>query len=562
MDTKQIDALIRQVSDQKERWARLALRKKITMLEHLHEAAIATSEAQVNAALRAKRISSDDPRAGEDYLGGPFVFLRNTRLLLKSLRDIETGGTPQLIPHAVKTRRDGQVVVDVFPQDTLERALFNGFRAQVWMEKTVTPAMVREQMASFYRRDAAERKGKVSLVLGAGNVASIGPQDVLYKLFVEGHVCVLKLNPVNDYLGIYVEQIFDALIQEGFVRLAYGGADVGAYLCQHALIDEIHITGSAATHDAIVFGPGEEGRARKENRTPLNTKQITSELGNVSPVIVVPGRWTDKELRFHAENVATQMTNNAGFNCNAAKVIVTHAKWEQRTRFLDELRAVLRELPLRYAYYPHAEERYERFTSTHPQTEQFGARRAGVLPWALIPDVDATNGQEICFREESFCGVTAETMLPGNDVGEFLVNAVRFCNETLWGTLNACVIVDPLTEKQLGAQFDQAIAKLHYGSIVTNHWPAISYGFGSTTWGAYPGHTIYDIQSGIGIVHNTFLFDKPEKSVIYGPFHMPVKPPWFVTHRRMHKVARHLVEIEYKHRWSKVLPIAIQSLLG
>ena len=39
-----------------------------------------------------------------------------------------------------------------------------------------------------------------ALVLAAGNVASLGPRDVLSKLFVEGKVVVMKANPVNDYL--------------------------------------------------------------------------------------------------------------------------------------------------------------------------------------------------------------------------------------------------------------------------------------------------------------------------------------------------------------------------
>ncbi len=82
---------------------------------------------------------------------------------------------------------------------------------------------------------------------------------MLYKLLVEGQVCVLKMNPVNDYLGPFLEEAFGNLVRDGFVQLVYGGADVGDYLCHHPGIDEIHITGSAATHDAIVFGSGEEG---------------------------------------------------------------------------------------------------------------------------------------------------------------------------------------------------------------------------------------------------------------------------------------------------------------
>ena len=70
-------------------------------------------------------------------------------------------------------------------------------------------------------------------------------------------------------------------------------------------------------------GQGAEGARRKRENRPLLAKPITSELGNVSPIVVVPGEWSDADLDFHAENLATQMTQNGGFNCNAAKVIVT-----------------------------------------------------------------------------------------------------------------------------------------------------------------------------------------------------------------------------------------------
>ena len=56
--------------------------------------------------------------------------------------------------------------------------------------------------------------------------------------------------------------------------------------------------------------------------------------------------------------------------------------------------------------------------------------------------------------------------------------------------------------------------------------------------------------SGIGIVHNAFLFDAPQKSVVRAPFApfprslftgertlLPI-PPWFVTHRRADAVGR------------------------
>ena len=50
--------------------------------------------------------------------------------------------------------------------------------------------------------------------------------------------------------------------------------------------------------------------------------------------------------------------------------------------------------------------------------------------------------------------------------------------------------------------------------------------------------------SGSGAVHNTYLFDKPEKSVIRGPFRVFPKPPWFVTNTQQANLARRLVAFE------------------
>jgi len=130
-----------------------------------------------------------------------------------------------------------------------------------------------------------------------------GPLDVIHKLYCEGQVCLLKFNPANDYTGVFFEHAFADLIRNGFVATAYGGADVGEYLCWHDGIEEIHITGSHRTHDVIVWGSGEEGATNRGNGRPRLRKRITSELGNVSPVIVVPGDWSPADLRFHAERL-------------------------------------------------------------------------------------------------------------------------------------------------------------------------------------------------------------------------------------------------------------------
>lgn len=560
MNTNELDAKITLLRDNKDRWATLPIREKITMAKRLIDTNIAVAERQIQAAIKAKQIPSDSPLVGEEWLGGPLITVRNLRLLVDSLEQIASHGTPTLDPNAVHVRPDGQTLVDVFPTDNWDKMLYKGFTAQVWMQPGVTPQNLADTMAVFYKR--TQPSGKVALVLGAGNVASIGPLDVVYKLFVEGQVCLLKMNPVNEYLGPFIEEAFKEFFDQGFLQIAYGAGDVGAYLTKHDGIDEIHITGSDITHDAIVYGVGEEGKERKKNDDRLIDKRITSELGNVSPIIVVPGPWTQKDLDFQAANISTQLANNGGFNCNAARVIITHDAWNQRQPLLDALRKTLQKIPGRVAYYPGAEDRYETFLSANPTAEKVGKSGQGILPWALIPDVPSTDTDNICFTTESFCGVVSETSLSAKDTADFLNQAVDFCNNVLWGTLSASIIIHPETQKQLGQALENAIARLEYGSIVVNHWPALSYGLGVTTWGAHPGHTYNDIQSGIGVVHNTLLFDKPQKSVIYGPFRINPTPPWFVTNKNTPKIAQRLVTFEGKPsilNFAKLLPQVLRG---
>ena len=196
------------------------------------------------------------------------------------------------------------------------------------------PGVSRESLTFGQARAYADPTAHAgtALVLAAGNVAWLGPRDVVSKLFVEGKTVVMKANPVNDYLVPHWRRALAPLIDAGVLTIVEGGAAVGQFLTEHARIDEVHITGSDKTYDAVVFGTGPDGARRKAADDPALTKPVTAELGNVSPVIVVPGRWSIAELRHQAEHVATMLVNNAGFNCISARVVVTHAAWPRARR--------------------------------------------------------------------------------------------------------------------------------------------------------------------------------------------------------------------------------------
>jgi len=303
-----------------------------------------------------------------------------------------------------------------------------------------------------------------------------------------------------------------------------------------------------------VWGRGEEATARKERGEPRLTTPVSAELGNVSPIIIVPGTWTARELRYQAAHVATMLVNNAGFNCLTPRVLVTHAAWPQREEFLTALGDVLAQVPSREAYYPGARDRWSRFTEGRNDLRLFGDDNGVTLPWTLVAGVDPTDHDDMVFQVEAFCSLMAETALEANSTAEFVAAAVAFCNDVLWGTLSATVLVDPRTAKQaaVAAAIDHAMATLRYGSVGLNAWHALSFLAGTTTWGAYPGHPATDIRSGVGVVANTFMFADVDKSVVRGPFVAVPTPPWFVTKQRGAVAIRRLLDVQGGRGWRGV----------
>ncbi len=549
----QLDAVVARLAAKKNEWTRVSTAKRADYLERCIVKTLSVAPEWVKAACEAKGIALDSSRAGEEWLAGPMTTMRNLRLLAEAMR---YGGEPP-IPRQW-TRPDGQVVAEVFPQNTLDKLMYTGITAEVWLE----PGQKATQ-GKIYRdkRKGEAGVGKVALVLGAGNVASIGPMDALYKLFVDDEVVLVKTNPVNAYLQPFWEEAFRPLLDDGFYAVVRGGADVGEYLCNHPDIETIHITGSDRTHDAIVWGAGPGQEERKKLGQRKLEKPITSELGAVTPVIVVPGEWSESDLLFQARHVAGMVANNGSFNCNAAKILVTSAGWPQRARFLELVHAQLAKTPVRKAYYPGAQERYQGFLDHYPNAMPLGERTKDVVPWTILPDVPAEKG-EYALTNEAFCGVLAETQLEASDPSAFLEAATRFANEDCWGTLSCVVLIHPDTARQHARAFDAAIANLRYGGIGINAFAGVVYALVTPTWGAFPGHPLEDIRSGRGFVHNALLLDHPQKSVVRAPFRMSPTPAWFADHKTGNKLGPLITEFEAAPSFLKLpflLPVALRG---
>ncbi|MEU0193663.1 hypothetical protein ABZ250_27990 [Streptomyces afghaniensis] len=100
----------------------------------------------------------------------------------------------------------------------------------------------------------------------------------------------------------------------------------------HPKVRHVHMTGSAATQDAIVFGTGTEGTGRKKAGTPLLDKPATSELGGVSPTIVLPGGWSEADLRYQAEQIAPPRSSDHRSRPGGTRTSSDHGALRPRPR--------------------------------------------------------------------------------------------------------------------------------------------------------------------------------------------------------------------------------------
>lgn len=563
--TTTIDSAIEALRRGESEWARTPLRGRRELLDQIHANTAAHAQEWVAVAAGIKGLSMDSPLLGEEWSSGPYSLLTGVAALAETVLALEEGRSP-VDGYSLVEAPGGRTAVEVFPHGAFDWLLLNGFSAQVWSRPGVNAAAVRARAGLGQR--TPERTGGIGAVLGAGNIFSIAPLDVLYQLFADNRVVALKLNPITDPLLPVLEKIFAPAIDRGFVRILTGGADVGTALVNHPDVASVHMTGSAVTHDAIVFGTGAEGAQRKAAGTPLLTKPITSELGGVSPTIVVPGRWSDADLRFQAEHLATQRLHNNGYNCVASQVAVISADWPQKEQFLTELRVALDQAPARADYYPGSADRVGAARSTYANAQAVGPRAERTLITGLSP-----MKSEPALHTEYFAPVLGVVELPGS-ASEFLGEAVRVCNEEFVGTLGVNIIVDPGTAKSLGDELEVAVEQLRYGTVAVNAWTALGYLTARASWGAFPGHTLADVQSGIGVVHNALLIEEPERTVVRGPFRpapramihgefaLSPKPPWFVSNRTGASTMRLLTDFATKPRWSVLPGIFASALRG
>jgi len=434
-------------------------------------------------------------------------------------------------------------------------------------------------------------KGGVALVLGAGNQLPAVALDALHKLVVDGEVVLLKMNPVNDYLGPHIAAALAPLTFGGFLALAIGGADVGARLAADPRVDTVHLTGSASTYDALVWGPG-----ASKTGAPKLAKRVTGELGCVTPIIITPGPWSQSDLDYVAAELVAGAAHNAGHNCLAAEIVLTDASWPLRPAFLDALRAALNATPRRVAYYPGSAAKAAAFRAgAGPPVEDLGAPLPGagtldpaagvVLPWmlraGLAPDEvgGAGGGGEAGDRAarqpttlapltqartdtENWCGALQEVALPGTGGGAeaFLKAATAYANQRVAGTLSCVLFAHPATPP---TALEAAIAGLEYGCVCVNVSNVLGFSVPALTWGAHlPGGPPAAIGTGNVAAHNAYLLDGVQKSVLRAPWRVRPAHLWSPAHRNLEAACGAAVDFFAGPSVPGLLRVAAAALRG
>lgn len=544
----QATRVIEQVAAHAQEWWALEDGRKAKLLRACATALYAVRENWVRTACATKQLDPQSKLSGEEWIGGVAASLRALRLYAETLE----GRHPV---EALRFRSDASVpTVDVFPRSYSDRLMMPGLRVELELAPGTTTA----------ERYRAQRPG-LALILGAGNMDSILVFDLLDQLIRHKRVAVLKFNPINAAIRAPMEQAFSPLIEAGFLAFVEGGAELGAELSTHPRVEHIHLTGSNASFDAMVWGSDpDEARRRRAAQDPRIGASVSAELGAVTPVLVVPGAWSTNDLRFHARQVAAMAGHNASNNCNAAKLVVTARHWPQRAAFLKRLREELAALPQRSAWYPGAQDRWQRFRTEYPSAEQLGERaeplgeRAEELPWLFIPDVPLRRAQLAC-QAEAFCPVLAETSVAAQTPEEFLARVVAPVNEEVFGTLS-CAILAPAHTPALA--LETAIRGLRYGCVCVNTWPGLAFGLATPSWGAYPGHDLHRAGSGLGYVHEPLMLEGVIRSIVRAPFRPTRRPPFDPGHRQLPALGRAWARYEARPSPLRLAALALPAWRG
>ena len=487
------------------------------------------------------------PAEGEEWLGGPFASVLATQYYIKSLindDDLDEGNF-----------NNSENSYKVFPNNFIERITFPFINAKVYFNKSMSFEDI-NKFRGFSKRYDIEPS--ITLVLGAGNFSSIPYLDVLYHLITRRSVILLKLNPVNEYLKPVFEKVFKNFIERGYIIVTNGNINESKYMATHPGINHIHLTGSDKTYEDIVYGRELTGNERSiKTVSKINPKPITSELGNVTPIIIHPGKWSTSDIKYQARKIVTGKLNNNGFNCIAAQVVVLPDGWGHTETLIKYVKYYMNKAKDRKAYYPDS---IERLTKLEKDKSYERVNSLSCTTPHLTREIKAYNKYEL---DEVWSSTIYFRKIAYSNAEDYVKKSIDYCNNELWGNLGVSVIIKNHNNKFNKHITNSYIENLKYGTIAINEWAAIGYIIPQLPWGGFPGNKDNDIQSGQSVVHNSMLFESPLKGIVETKFRISrlIDPPWFITNRKSRRLFMNLTYFQINNTKINLIKLIFSALI-
>jgi len=399
-----------------------------------------------------------------------------------------------------------------------------GHEFELWTESATEGKSERKEFVN-------KQKKSTTVVLGAGNESNLTLIDTLQRCIIHRETVLIKHHPLRPYLLTPYGIILEPLIRRGYVaQVLDEGIPETTKLLSNPLVGHVHVTGSLQTEQAII---NTLSRTRTHQSELEIRDAVTSELGCVTPWILSPGVYDEKELKNVARMIVSAKKNFGGAACLCAQVLIIPKEWNQKNQFREALVAELKRQPGFPCYYPGSKERKKKMEEMYDSTQG----RSITVEAPLISGPGKSEEDQVVMLEcgtpdepgynsvglktEAFGPILAlvELSSSGSSEKAFIENvAAPFVNNktNIYGSLSCSVIV-PTSSKQDKFTLETSLASLEYGTVAVNTWTAMGYFamLKGCIWGGSPHDKTG--QSGTGYVGNQYGLAKPVKTVVYGP---------------------------------------------
>lgn len=468
-------------------WAKTSVIERLALLEQVQDnlKKYAVELGEVDAKMKNDLIGENVTSVPEG-MGTTVMPMANTLMGIHKLYEsLVEGKMPE--PISIKEIGTDLFEVQVFPihsKDKLAAAKQKGYLHIEGMPIQTNPL---------------DKPAGIIAVSGAGNYSS--SIEMAMALFLENKAVIHKPHKLNEATDQIWEKIFAPLIEAKAV--AFCDADQGREMAKLKGLHSIYFTGSTGVAHAI----------QNAASAPL-----VSECGGNNPCIIVPGKWSEKDIKRQAIQLASVGKLNGGAVCGRPQTIVTSKNWEQREQFLNELRKAIAEETFACSeHYPGVDKTKEAFLGNQPTAEILKPENGkhNKSDFVLIPNISE---DDFAVTNEAFCQVYSEIPLDVSaNTDAFLTKATHFCNNKLLGSLGCMILVDNDTFEKHEARVHQAVRELNYGGIAVNDVPPNIWLNAYLTWGGC-GETTEDFVSGVGNFGNAMNFNNIKKSVIINDF--------------------------------------------